>query len=377
MTSDKIAEGPERRHGARIDSEFWITDLGGDEEPLCMSGNVSVSGLYLFTEKSMGDAGTVLQLKIATYDQDEEVEVVVHVVREVRISDMYRGDRLAGVALGFLFRGEPQRHDMEQFVFQVALLQGDRKGNLESQPSFEAKVDGPGDGAGLRGAVVRALSPDRMMMEADWSMEVGESIQVEVRLPASRKKVAFTGTVSSCNEFTRPDGKVLYEVLVSFNQITHDTDLYSAAAVRQALEGDPSPVPAANADPFRSMLGARLQAPTAKERSVVSIYHLRGTLAQMGLTSLLSFLDLERRTGVCTLYIRKRVIRLFLRHGRLIDVERDGRPADPYVLLPGLLELDQGEFEIAFRPVARKDRLGVSTTALLLEIAQRRDESNG
>ena len=353
--------------------------LGVEEEPRCISGNVSVSGLYLYTHKSLGPAGTILQLKVATYDQDEEVEVVVHVVREVKISDMYRGEQLAGIALGFLFRGETQRHDVEQFVFQVALLQGDRQGELEIQHKFEATVEGAVEADGARGAVVRSLTPDQMVMEADWSMEVGETIQVEVRLPASRKTVAFTGTVRSCKMVTRMDGVVLYEVRVSFDQITHDTDLYSAAAVRHALEQSPPGPPrtTASAEPFRTILGDATQAPTAEQSGLVSIYHLRGTLAQMGLTSLLSFLDLERRTGVCTLLIRKRTIKLYIRHGRLIDVERDGVAADPHALLPGLLELEQGEFEIAFRPVERRDRLGVSTTALLLEMAQRKDESHG
>ena len=110
---------------------------------------------------------------------------------------------------------------------------------------------------------------------------------------------------------------------------------------------------------------------------MISIYHLRGTLAQMGLTSLLSFLDIERRTGVCTIWIRKRVIKLYLREGRLIDVERDERPADPHALLPGLIDLDRGEFEVAFRPVEREDRIGMTTTVLLLELTQRKDESDG
>lgn len=353
--------------------------LESEEEPRCLSGNVSVSGLYLYTDQTLGPAGTILQLKVATYDQDEEVEVVVHVVREVKISDMYRGEQLAGIALGFLFRGEAQRHDVEQFVFQVALLQGDRQGELKIQHKFEAKVEGAAEEDEARGAVVRSLTPDRMVMEADWSMEVGESIQVEVRLPASRKTVAFKGTVRTCNMVTRTDGKVMYEVRVSFDQITHDTDQYSAAAVCRALEQQ-DPIPprtTASAEPFRSMLGEATQAPTAEQSGLVSIYHLRGTLAQMGLSSLLTFLDMERRSGVCTLHIRKRTIKLYIRNGRLIDVERDNLPADPHALLPGLLELDQGEFEIAFRPVDRRDRLGVSTMTLLLEIAQRKDERHG
>lgn len=379
MEQARSPEGPERRHGVRIPFEFWITVVGGEEEPRCLSGNISVSGLYLYTDQTLGPAGTILRLRIATYDRDQEVEVVAHVVRQVMLHDMYRGELVAGIALGFVFRSDEQRHDVEQFVFQVTQLQGDRRGEREMEHNFLAKVDVGGPMAQERGAVVRSMTPDRMMLEAAWSMGVGESIQVEVSLPASRKKEAYSGTVSSCNRLTRPDGQVYYEVHVSFRPIAHPTDLYSAAAVLQALEGEPPEASSspARAKPLRSVLGEATPVAISGESALVSIYHLRGTLDQMNLTSLLSFLELERRTGVCSIWIRTQRIRLYVRDGQLIDLERDGRAADPYVLLPALMELEQGEFEVAFRPVKREDRLGVSTTGLLLELARPEDESDG
>ncbi len=379
MEEAKIISGSERRHGARINSEFWVCVKGRDTQPHCVSGDISVSGIFLYIDKSIGAAGSIHEMEISTYDQGETVAVMSLVVREVTVTDMYRGDLVVGVVMGFLFQDPEQRHDVEQFVFQVAMLQGDRPGDMEIQHSFDATVDNDNGGPGQKEAVVRSLAPDRMVMETDWPLKVGETIQVEVRLPASNKVVGFSGKVRSSNMTSRDDGSIFYEVHVSFEEISHDTDQYSAAAVRHAIarsEDDNPSFPketTASAEPFRSMLGEATQAPK-EESALISVYHLCGTLAQRGLSSLLGFLDLERRSGVVSLTIRRRKIQLFIRNGRLIDVERDGRTTDPHALLPGLMELDQGEFEIAFRPVKRKDRLGVSTTALLLELAQRSDE---
>ncbi len=385
MEQPNVDDAAERRHGARINSEFWVTIRGQDEPPRCLSGNVSVSGLFLYVEESFGPAGSIHELEIATYDRDESVVVMALVIREVTVTDMFRGDMVVGVALGFVFHSPEMRHDVEQFVFQVAMLQGDRQGDLEIHHSFSAVVEqAEVESSDEMEAVVRSLAPDRMVMETEWPLSVGESIQVEVRLPASNKVVGFTGEVKSCDEAENHAGSVRYEIKVAFEEIRNATDQYSAAAVQRALaisEDDDlsmAPVePTPHGEPFRSVVSEATQAPRKETSALISVYHLRGTLAQMSLTSLLSFLDLERRSGVLSLNIRKRRIQIFMRNGAVVDVERDGKSVDPHALLPGLLELDRGEFEIAFRPVEREDRVDTSTTGLLLELAKRKDESQG
>jgi hypothetical protein len=101
---------------------------------------------------------------------------------------------------------------------------------------------------------------------------------------------------------------------------------------------------------------------------------LRGSLANMSVASLLSFLDLERKTGVLFV-IGERAARLYLRDGRLLAVEIDDgadAPAlDAAYAVPGWTS---GHFEFAVQDVACDDAIKTNIASLLLEHARRSDE---
>jgi DNA-binding response OmpR family regulator/Tfp pilus assembly protein PilZ len=101
---------------------------------------------------------------------------------------------------------------------------------------------------------------------------------------------------------------------------------------------------------------------------------LRGEIAHVGLQSLFTFLEIERRSGVL-LVIGDEVARLFFAGGRVVRVEIEGQPS-----LAGrtaamrILDATHGQFEFAAGDVAVPDDLSMSTTALLLENARLSDE---
>jgi hypothetical protein len=101
---------------------------------------------------------------------------------------------------------------------------------------------------------------------------------------------------------------------------------------------------------------------------------LRGEIAHVGLQSLFTFLEIERRSGVL-LVIGDEVARLFFAGGRVVRVEIKGQPS-----LAGrtaamrILDATHGQFEFAAGDVAVPDDLSMSTTALLLEHARLSDE---
>ncbi len=45
-------------------------------------------------------------------------------------------------------------------------------------------------------------------------------------------------------------------------------------------------------------------------------------------------------------------------------------------MLAELMELSDGEFGFRFEPVGREDAVGISVSALLMQLAQRKDESS-
>jgi DNA-binding response OmpR family regulator len=103
---------------------------------------------------------------------------------------------------------------------------------------------------------------------------------------------------------------------------------------------------------------------------------LRGDLEQVGLPSVLGFLEMERKTGIL-LVIGDRPARLFLRDGRPLRVEI-GSPdasASQEELALELLGWTAGQFEFAAQDVPDDNPLQTTLTALLLEHARRADEA--
>jgi DNA-binding response OmpR family regulator len=103
---------------------------------------------------------------------------------------------------------------------------------------------------------------------------------------------------------------------------------------------------------------------------------LRGDLAQVGLPSVLSFLELERKTGEL-LVLAEKPAHLFVREGRLLRLEVDGVLADAtsFELVYEVLGWQKGQFEFAAHEVPGEDLIGTTVTALLLEHARLSDES--
>jgi uncharacterized protein (TIGR02266 family) len=103
---------------------------------------------------------------------------------------------------------------------------------------------------------------------------------------------------------------------------------------------------------------------------------LRGDLTQVSLPSVLSFLELERKTGEL-LVVGPETAQLFLREGRLVRVEVGEAPGDAGAIeaLYDVLGWTEGQFEFAAREVPGEDLVQTTVTALLLEHARLRDEA--
>jgi hypothetical protein len=102
---------------------------------------------------------------------------------------------------------------------------------------------------------------------------------------------------------------------------------------------------------------------------------LRGRLEQFGLATVLTFLDLERRSGELIVAAAGEIGRLWLRQGQVIRARIDGSRRSRKPAVYELLGWDKGRF--AFTQVDVKhvdDEIGAPTTMLLIEAARRTDE---
>ncbi len=112
----------------------------------------------------------------------------------------------------------------------------------------------------------------------------------------------------------------------------------------------------------------------ASESARSSRTTLRGEIEHVGLSSLLTFLEIERKTGVL-LVIGNDVSRLFFSGGRLLRAEVEGGSGEsPRKTAMRVLDATSGQFEFTSEEVNPEDQLGTSVTALLLEHAHLTDE---
>jgi cytoskeletal protein CcmA (bactofilin family) len=101
---------------------------------------------------------------------------------------------------------------------------------------------------------------------------------------------------------------------------------------------------------------------------------LAGVLEHVGVTSVLTLLEMERRVGVLELRTRRHVGRLAVREGCVTAATVDGAAVPICDAVCDLVRWEQGRFVFRTRDVATDGR-GVPTTRLLLEAGRRADQN--
>ncbi len=123
----------------------------------------------------------------------------------------------------------------------------------------------------------------------------------------------------------------------------------------------------------------RRTAQTVQEtREQINGSGLRGDLSQVGLSSLLVLIEMERKTGLLQLRAPDGPsAQILVREGKVVHARLDGvdEPVDAECVYY-LLTWGAGEFEFVACVVEGVDRVSVSTTHLLMEGARLMDESN-
>lgn len=102
---------------------------------------------------------------------------------------------------------------------------------------------------------------------------------------------------------------------------------------------------------------------------------LRGDLGQLGVSSLLTILELERKSGVLVL-VGDRTGRLFIREGTVVAAFIENEPgASGADAVYSMLAWNAGSFQFRALDVEMDDQINSSTSHLLMEGARRFDEA--
>jgi CheY-like chemotaxis protein len=107
-----------------------------------------------------------------------------------------------------------------------------------------------------------------------------------------------------------------------------------------------------------------------------SSYGLRGSLMDIGLGTLLSLFEFERKSGVLLLLRGGDIARVFVAEGKILKVEGSSGNGAPKDRIMRLLDWRDGQFEFSPAAIGGRDEVGVSITTLLLEHARTRDEES-
>jgi len=102
---------------------------------------------------------------------------------------------------------------------------------------------------------------------------------------------------------------------------------------------------------------------------------LRGHIGEIGLGTLLSLFEVERKTGVLALLREAEVAWIAVAEGRIVRVDAVGAGESNQDALGAVLEWTAGEFEFTACEVFAPPDSGLSITRALLEHARLRDEA--
>ncbi len=258
-----------------------------------------------------------------------------------------------------------------------------------TQPRLVSRLDLGGPGS--TDATVRQLSVRSIVLETSWAVALGEVVKIDIVPPGSAKTLQLRGRATSVMAPPTPEARYQIEVEVDVEKPAplHRRSSMSLAAVRPppsapAPPGAPRPqAPAMDAAAARpddgavadtlDRLFATLIRPAEPEPPREPARELSGALSRVRLPTLCSLFEMERMSGTLTLRRGAEIAVVFLRDGRLVDVEPSS--GSPRARIGELLKWDEGEFEFAAGEVTREDRVATSTTALVLDLAREDDEA--
>lgn len=351
-----------------MEADFSVRYTTIDQLVVAYASDLSKGGMFLATDHFL-PVNAVVRLHLELPDSDAEVPVIGRVAYVRPEGDA--ADKPAGMGVEFLDLDADCLQLIEAFIAER--LRGElaetyvapmRRLSLvvtDDDPAFQKLAAAP---FRARGDYVRTASdgfealalclkepPDVVLTDVHMPRMDGWQLlrTIRVRPTLASVPVIFTTTLSGEEERLKA-----YQLGVD----DFIPKPYAAAELRARVD----------------RLAARVQ---SQPRSLIERKTLRGDLAQVGLPSVCTFLEMEGKTGEL-LVAGERTARLFVRGGRPVRVEiDDAAPClSPTEVLFELLSWEAGQFEFAAQDVPADDDFKTSMTALLLEHARVKDEAS-
>jgi len=377
----------ESRRGARVATTFLVAIEGIDREPTARKGDISATGAYFETSRNVGGVGTIHWLYLVSADRAESLRVMAYVVRTVRMDAGKR--RIGGVAFEFMPENDDAAAAVHKFVrYVLALRRGEEAAHIE--PRLDARL-GYDTSPDAPNATVRQLSVRSMVLETSWPIEPGEMVRVDIVAPGMTRRIRLDGR--AVRVAPKEEAPSTWDIEVEVQQETarpiRTHSSMSMPAVKPedfvrdlTRDTHPDPAPTARdtkpddeevARTLDDLLSA-LILPPEREPTRERAHHLSGQIARIRLPTLLALFEMERMTGRLVATHGEDEARIFFKDGAVVDVEPTAPGSTPRARMAEVLAWESGAFEFSVEPVVRNNRIGVGTTALLLDLARESDE---
>jgi CheY-like chemotaxis protein len=197
-----------------------------------------------------------------------------------------------------------------------------------------------------------------------------------------------TDALEVCSQW-RPDAIVSAAHLDSMSGI----DFAYAMSDHETLSNVPLILTGEDADlgrleAFRAGVRDYIPKPFLEEELVIRVHRvaapvapttnpgLRGSLIDIGLGTLLSLFEFERKSGILLLLNGGDIARVFVSEGKILKVEASSGNGAPKDRLMRLLDWREGQFEFSPCSIGGRDEVGTTVTQLLLEHARVSDEAD-
>jgi uncharacterized protein (TIGR02266 family) len=358
----------QKREFPRVEGVFRVRYSTLDQLVVAYSADLSKGGMFLASEKFLAVDST-LQLQVELPGSGGELPILCRVVYIRDRATAERAAKPAGMGIQFLDMDEEALTHIGRFIAEQSIEALEKPRSDPAKPLNVLIVD---DDFASREA---AAKPFRDRGDAVRTASDGvDALAACLKDPPD--------VILSDVQMPRMDGWQLVRIVRSRPQFAQVPMLFLTRlrGEDERLKGYqlgvddfvPKPSRAEELVARVDRVVARLKRPTA---APVQQKMLRGDLEQVSLPSVLSFLELEKKTGILSL-LSDRAAKILIDLGRPFKVELDGAPAErtSRQLLEEVLDWTKGQFEFSTANVACQDEVRSSLTAILLNHARVTDE---
>jgi hypothetical protein len=373
----------EERRGARVATTFLVAIEDIEQVPKQRQGDISQTGVYFETSDEVGAPGTIHWLQLVSIDQVRQVRVMACVVRSAA-----RG-RLRGAAFEFMPESDDAVASLQSFVKYSLGLRSMPGLEPHIAPRLEASASGQEAAAAQHQAIVGKLSVRSMVLETSWAVEPGELLRVDIAAPGMTRRIRLEGKAIRVAP-NDPNGAnpSSYTIEVEVHEESQRPLAHSSMSFAKVTPPESAKAPPAAEKPpteddiadeglrtLDDLLSSLIAPPANDDARHKRVHHLAGQIASVPLTTLVSLFEMERMTGELVVQHDIEVAQVYIDGGRIIDISPVAKGETARDRIKALLRWTEGSFQFDVRAVRRADRIGASTTALLLDLAREGDEA--